>query len=272
VIDFKNIFLTINRINSTFHDDDGVVKTGSGTGFFIRHNDIIYFITNRHNVVHINPKKPRAKYTLDGIKIWLRTDGSYSIDSSTQEYEIDLKTTKIIKHETADLALFCHIGLKGNANLARTNPIVSDCLADLDFFNTKLQPIARCVFIGYPLISEYPIWDEERDLPIARGAELSSLPCYDFMHKGVSSSHARLVSGLSFGGSSGSPILNLGTEISAGEGVVLHNAVEPKLIGIMAGHWWDDNSLPDFIRKHTGLSYFVSSMAIWELLESNTLS
>ena len=72
-----------------------------------------------------------------------------------------------------------------------------------------------------------------------------------------------LVSGLSFSGSSGSAVISHEKGIRLGVGLSGSNYVEPKLVGIMSGHWWNDEKQDAF--QHSGLSYLTSSIAIIDL-------
>jgi hypothetical protein len=124
--------------------------------------------------------------------------------------------------------------------------------------------------MGYPgNHNGQPWWDEELVLPIIREASISSYPGKSFFNKLLKGSHNILVSGLSFGGSSGSPIFNIGTQIAVGAGLVMQGGIEAKLIGVMAGHlpFVYNDHLPIMI-KHSGLSYFVDSTAIIDLLNN----
>jgi len=267
MIDYKQFFLATARIESHFIEDIGNPRSGIGTGFWIFHKGQGFFVTNRHmiDLAHFDPKC--QQHRLNGLYIWLREE--HSIISSPIKFEINLNKTAIIAHPTADVAILAGVSYSNTTRVPAIHAItVSDRFASKQFFEEKLNPVDRCVFIGYPLnIGGSAFWDEATGLPIVRGAELSSYPPHDFIHKSINTSHARLVSGLSFGGSSGSPILNIGTPVLAGQGITIQGAVEPMIIGIMAGHWWNNNCLPDFVKQHSGLSYFVASTAIFDLLD-----
>lgn len=273
MFDYKQLVLTTTRISSTFLESIGNPQNGFGTGFWVLYNGAPILITNRHMVdlKHYYPLQ-YPNHELKKLSVWLWTKERNTTMDFPSEFVADLNTTKIIKHDTADVAIICGFSYIINGKEPEIKTIDANTqLATQQFFLEKLNPSDRCSFTGYPSnIGGNSFWDEETGLPIVRGAEISSYPPQDFVHSSIKSSHARLVTGLSFGGSSGSPIANLGTQISTNGPLVITGAVEPRVIGIMAGHWWSDNGAPDFIKKHTGLSYFVASTAIFELLEKVT--
>ncbi|MFX9181044.1 hypothetical protein ABTN76_20040, partial [Acinetobacter baumannii] len=73
-----------------------------------------------------------------------------------------------------------------------------------------------------------------------------------------------LVTGLSFGGSSGSPVFTYEVGFNCPEGIKYSGRyVEPKLIGIMSGHWFD--KIPEKF-NHKGISYFTKATSILSLI------
>ena len=66
---------------------------------------------------------------------------------------------------------------------------------------------------------------------------------------------------LSFSGSSGSPVISHEKGIPGISGYV-----EPKILGIMSGHWWDEEPESGMF-FHSGLSYFTRVTSIRELVE-----
>jgi hypothetical protein len=49
-------------------------------------------------------------------------------------------------------------------------------------------------------------------------------------------------------------------------GAEQNSYVKPKVLGIMSGHWWDEEP-PEGMFYHSGLSYFTRSTAILELID-----
>jgi len=270
MINFEHMFLSTNQIYSFFADDIGNNDQGSGTGFWITHKSQYVFVTNRHMVDYAFCKN-KQNFNLCKMMFWLRNDKN--LLSKPQKYELNLNSLKILRHDTADVAIIYNIEIINSRNdfIHTTLSMVDDSLADDNFFQTMLRPADNCIFIGYP--NDW--WDESTGLPIVRLANLASWPKIDFINKGIKSTNVRLVAGLSFSGSSGSPIMNKGTEFQAGNGLSITGLVPPKIIGVMAGHWWDKWQMPPptshlpppTMFQHSGLSYFVTSTVIHNLLK-----
>lgn len=268
MIDFDGLFLATLQLECRFSDDIGNQKTGSGTGFALKNGENLILVTNRHM---LDPSyiDGESKLKLSDIHLWCRRTTAPTTNSPPEKFQIGLAGARIILHPTADVALISDIQLcVYGGSKPIINPMTEDSLAGNEFFSKELGIADSCVFIGYPSNNlASPWWDTSLQLPIVRLANISSYPQKDFVNADIKSTHARLVTGLSFSGSSGSPIINLGTQFRTKDGYVsLPGAIIPKIIGIMAGHWWDDKSqIPEMLR-HTGLSYFVSSIAISELV------
>jgi hypothetical protein len=265
MIDYDGLFLATLRFEPLFVNDIGDIKTVSGTGFALKHGDNFILVTNRHMV---DPSFVNATYThkINKMFLWCRRTDAWTTDSPSEKFEVGVSQLRIISHPSADAALILGVQLLNIGSPPIINPMMEESLADEEFFSQEIGVADPCVFIGYPNPIN-PWWDTALGLPIVRLANIASYPHRDFINETIKSTHARLVTGLSFSGSSGSPILNLGSHFRTKQGFIsLPGAITPKIIGIMAGHWWNDNKeIPEMLR-HTGLSYFVSSIAILELL------
>lgn len=269
MIDYNGLFLSTLRLESTFKDDLGNSPLqGTGTCFALQWHDSFLLVTNRHMVDHSFAVK-NSSYQLAELFLWCRRTNAPSIITAPERFPIGLEEAEITIHPTADVALISNIKLLNLGFTPIINPVLLDFLADDNFYsNNNLEVGDGCSFIGYPASkNSVPWWDTDKGLPVVRLASLSSLPQLNFVNSNIKSTHARLVAGLSFSGSSGSPVLNLGKNYKVINATFTPELVLPKLIGIMAGHWWyNNNEIPEMLR-HTGLSYYVSSVAIWELLE-----
>jgi hypothetical protein len=97
-------------------------------------------------------------------------------------------------------------------------------------------------------------------------ATLASIPAVEFRNDAVKTTEVMLVSGLSFSGSSGSPVLNQRKGIPPGGDINDPSYVPSKIIGIMSGHFWENpDDAPEMFR-HSGLSYLTKSTAILALI------
>ena len=65
----------------------------------------------------------------------------------------------------------------------------------------------------------------------------------------INTTETCLVNDLSFEGSSGSPVLTYPKGIKTGNGLIGGNYIEPRLIGIMSGHWDDKLSKDQFLER-----------------------
>ena len=137
-------------------------------------------------------------------------------------------------------------------------------------------------FVGFAGSNGQPWWDQKWNLPIARLATLASPPSMPFTNPAIKSGNVGLVSGLSFRGSSGSPLfvhekgmrlrrffLMLRPDLRGYQGPSpldhADSSYRPSmLIGIMSGHFWDGKE-PEMFR-HSGLSYYTRASAIREVL------
>ncbi len=112
-----------------------------------------------------------------------------------------------------------------------------------------------------------------RQLPIARIAYIANESSKPYNNSAIKTSDVTLVSGLSFGGSSGSPVILMPKGIGIPTSFSPH--VIPKIIGIMSGHARDilldpripENSSP-LLSAYSGLSYYTRSTSILELLQN----
>jgi hypothetical protein len=109
-------------------------------------------------------------------------------------------------------------------------------------------------------------WDQRRSIPIGRLASLSSAPGIAFEHPSIKTGDAGLVSGLSFQGASGSPLIShtkRGASNGFGEVSFDDHVEESKVIGIMSGHLLAESG---GLFDHSGLSYYTRSPSIDALI------
>jgi hypothetical protein len=142
-------------------------------------------------------------------------------------------------------------------------PILREAdLADASWFETRIDLYDQLFFIGFP---GRGWWDTKWNLPIVRAATVASAPWQPFSNEAIRTADTMLVSGFSFAGSSGSPLLSAERGIGPSGGIVDQYHNPPKLLGIMSGHLNDPVIVPSLI-DHTGLSYATRSTSILALL------
>lgn len=246
-------------------------KTIHGTGFWIRNNEnALTLVTNRHN---LDPslKDMRMKgYRIGKIEILAREyiDGLYT--SKTAFFQVDLLDLKGVVHEAADVAILTSPRFRQNASVQgnfRFEPLSFSEVAEEAFFD-NIAWFDNVAFLGYP----NTWYNTARMSPIGRLAHIASDPRYGFENHRIKTSNILLVAGLSFNGSSGSPVflLQKGLKIETGPGIQVNSPFVPsRLIGIMSGHYniESTSSTQDGLELHSGLSYFTKSSSILELLE-----
>lgn len=269
--EFSNI---ATRVKTTFVDDLGNHITGIGTGFWYTEDGFSRaFITNKHNLdPKLNPNLGK-KYQLQDIEIELRRiEGKEILTDETKFFKIkdylglfhsqneDVSLIHLPQFEDAATKTFQHSAAMHGANQA---------LADERFFKNNVRMMDSCCFVGFPGSpkTKEEWWDKKGNFPIARNASIASRSDGYYKNESIVTNDVILVSGMSFKGSSGSPVFSFQKGLKGVlkmAGTEDENYVPPKLIGIMSGHWQTNE--PDMF-KHGGLSYFTRSTSILRLIE-----
>ncbi|MFZ6182652.1 hypothetical protein [Nannocystis pusilla] len=254
------VVFCISKLKVIFSDQEST-RTFQGTGFWIEHRGRPYIVTNRHNV-DPNLKYEGAGYTFVSIQVELRKWVQNSATQETRMFTIHEPTFFI--DEDADC---CLIDNPRYDEIESFHPIClpSTAIADSSWFEGRARLMDRVFFIGYPLSPTglKPWWDTGWGVPIAREASIASLPFIEFENPLVQTSTTVkisdiiLVSGHSFGGCSGSPVLHTAESFHLQE-------KDSRIIGIMSGHLGDKDRHDRAV--HGGLSFFTRSTAIWRLL------
>lgn len=263
----------VTRLDITFADGNGNEKKIWGTGFWISQLDnSLVLITNRHNFEPVLKNKEYSGYKLAKLKILLRQqDNNGFFTRITDYFALNLATINGLVHPKADVAIISNPQalLFDQSIQGYQNPVslhLSE-IADNAFFSSWCEMFDPLGFIGFP--REW--YDHDSNSPIGRMAYISSNPC-SFSNIHIKTTDVMLVTGLSFEGSSGSPVFFLpkGLNITGGSGININSShTLPKLVGIMSGHWDDAKSNLNTGFIHSGLSYFTKATSIYELLNSS---
>ena len=262
----QQVFNHVTRIKVTFRDDIGNGEPISGTGFWIEVNNTRYFVTNRHNVDPTLKLGASTKYRLEGLQIQLRKGTQGILVPITEFTPVEnFKDFKL--HNEADVAVLKEPRFNNATSEFLITAFGKDEIAELAFFSQGLQPMDIASFIGFPGLNGKQWWDERWQFPIARTVNIASYPSIPFTHSDIKTGDVSLVSGLSFSGSSGSPIISHQKGIQVGGGLQGGGFVPPKVIGIMSGHWWEDELNQRDAFNHSGLSYYTRSTSILELVD-----
>lgn len=259
------IFTAVCRLKVYFTDDIGNSKEIVGTGFWVKNGETPFFVTNKHNV---DPKLKLGENTelkLNRLEIQLRRQIGDKLLPPVSFFSVENITQALRIHPTADVAILLNPSIVASG--FGFNWFSVPEIATAEYLSNSVAAMDIASFIGYPGLSGKPWWDEQWQVAVARVVNIASWPAIPFTNTGIKTSDVTLVSGLSFSGSSGSPIILHQKGIKVGGGLTGGAYVEPKVIGIMSGHWWGHES-PDDIFFHSGLSYFTRAPAITELLNA----
>ena len=262
----KAVALKVTRIRTTFTDDIGnTPRTGTGTAFWLKTSEGVFLLlTSRHLLDPLLLSKDPEGWKLTSVEVELRWVEDEDSDNPTKGRTKFLKVSEpgkrifMSRNDCAFLAdpfderpeMWAHQGMSHfhEADLA------SD-----EWLDEALLMLDPVFFIGFP----NTWWDQQRILPIARMAHLASME--NFHNDGIKTDDVCLVTGLSFGGSSGSPVVSYPKEEDLGSFGKM--TIPPRLLGIMSGHFpFKDHDAPGF-PLHAGLSYFTRSNSIITLIE-----
>lgn len=258
---------SVTLLQITAAQDIGNPRTYNGTGFWIRTFDgLPALITNRHILDPVLKSPVYNGYFIEELKVQVRetVNGEYS--QKAEFVNLILEEAQGFCHLTADVTIIIDPKFCGNvtSNHYGFEPIIAIELADEDFFLNRCEMFDPVGFLGYP-----ENWfNTLSNMSIGRTAFLASYPEEAYGNQLTKTEDVILVSGLSFKGSSGSPVFSQpkGLNIESKNGVIVNSPyVPPKLIGIMSGHYLDKN-VDSAFSEHSGLSYFTRSTAILDLL------
>jgi hypothetical protein len=265
----QNVVFVATRLRVSFIRK-GETKKYFGTAFWFaeRAHTPASLVTNRHVVDPEYRFGPDSGFRLHAIEVMLR---QYNGDVPTQntEYGIVANLDSVKVHPTADLALIESSDCENwpFENLGAKCIVVGQLATD-SWVIQNLQITHSASFVGFAMESKLMMWDTLWSFPIARTCVISSPPGMSFSNPAISTSHAVLVSGFSFSGSSGSIVISheRGSRLPPHGTVLDHGSahVEPKVLGIMSGHLV--NRDPTQL-GHLGLSYYTKISALFEILD-----
>lgn len=246
------------RISTRFKDDIGNSLTGTGTGFWlISDRGFPYFVTNRHNVdPHLN-RKLGENYRLCSASIAMRAycTKTNQPGGDVHPLEIDLGLAQwYYPKDNSDVVVLrpSMLAQPGGDGLINAGIPVS--------FLKHPDPVEimdSLFFVGFPGRTRT---GAAYDMPIARPCTIASLPDIDYSieDRTIPTSNTCLVAGLSFGGSSGSPVF-------------MEKKAQLELLGIMTGHMQADIIGGDWAGQHSGLSYLTIGSVISNIFSENGL-
>jgi hypothetical protein len=253
----KHVVFSVARIRCTFSGAGGRSFIATGTGFWTATRPgVRAFVTNRHVL-------DGEGVSLTGVEIGLRHIEGNVAYPETHFFPVANLSASLRVHSDADCAALVGAEFDCPPEFVDQPPIALGEIADQGFLNDSVQIMDFASFIGFPG-RDTPWWDERATLPIARIATVASAPDTSFVNSAIQSKDIVLVSGLSFSGSSGSPVF-LHRKGFRTEPPLYSDFVPAKLLGIMSGHRNEPGPTPDML-QHTGLSYFTRSTSILDVL------
>lgn len=257
------------KIDCSFQDDLGNVKSISGTAFFILNTgNTISLVTNRH-CIDLDYKQTDSrfkKYKLFQVLVHskIKDPVTHLPSDSNDLLILNIQQFQIHSVYENDVAVLNHIQpveyKKGHQERVAINYFIPRAfLADTGRINMELNVCDFVAFPGYP-----PWYDKKNNLPILRTGTIASDPRYSYSWTGTEEGDCVGYEAFSYGGSSGSPVFAVRKGIKIGNGLSGGNFRELMLVGINAGHL--DTQGSD--KQHSGISYFYKSSIILELLDA----
>ena len=216
-----------------------------------------YFVTNRHNV---DPGLHRAlgeKYSLKSATIAMR---AYSPSAKLPSGD-----TQPLTLEPSDITIFFPQD-RSDVAILRPAKLFKPNGGDLQLTGVPIslfkhpEPVEimdSLFFIGFPgQLRKGAAYD----LPIARSCTIASLPNIDYSLEDttIQTPNTCLVGGLSFAGSSGSPVF-------------MEKNGRIEVLGIMSGHMPMEVIGSEWPQQHPGLSYLTIGGVIAQVFSENNL-
>jgi hypothetical protein len=263
----ENLIWAVHRFRSSFRDDLGNTRVGVGTGFWI--SDLRggrHFVTNKHNV-DAALMIGESTFKLECAEIELR---KFQPDAALPERRyFQVQNLGCLRSSAAaDCAVFTAPTLVAHSPEYPVPDLTKfkDIATEADFAQNVVKVMEPAIFIGFPGAKGHSWSDSTWGLPIARECSVASWPGIAFTHPDIPTQDTVLLSGLSFSGSSGSPVFVQNRGIRPGGDIEDSSWRPAKLVGIMSGHFRENvPEAPMF--AHTGLSYLTRSTSIIQLFQ-----
>lgn len=243
---------------------DGLTSSEvEGTGFFVRHEDVFFLVTNRHVIdlkwKHSSKNEKAQKYS--GYLLSTIECSGRPSDDRIRKFIIikpDIFYSENYTDDVAVIKLGSVLGVDDILEPPTLNHYISSSdIATSDKFDGKIEGVNVCDQIAFPVHShEFSV---TLDRPTFRMGWIASDPRYPLELENVTGD-AFLTEAFSTSGSSGAPVFALqkGFPVTAGSGVTLAGGLfrAACLIGVNAGHV----KSPTF--GHANLSYAFKSSII----------
>lgn len=251
----KRVLYAAYRIQVTHLSAAGGEIVISGTAFYIKRENQMFLVTNRHNLDAVMKNGKYAGYR----PRYLTLSGYFNdehLTAEVAEQEISIAFCDNTEEDVAAINV-TNTGFMVDKQKEMTATYFDfSSLADDDNLST-LDICDLVVLPGYPAY-----FDRNGDRPIARMGTIASDPSSDYRDADMLPARRIAYEAFSSAGSSGSPVFALAKGWKAGIGLSGGYFRDSRLIGINAGH------LParDETRGHSGISYCFKSTCIVEVI------
>ena len=254
------------RITATFKARDESEFEKSGTAFGVQNSKGQFcFVTNRH-ILDAGYNDKAGKY-IGCELVAMRVAAFKAKDEKTElkpteRIVFDLlwepKAVRFATDYFEDVACIVQpkVASVDGSEVTLAFFLKFDELADDAWIEGKLSICDAVAFPGFP-----PWHDRLENRPILRTGTIASDPRANYSDATTPKGRRVAYEAFSFGGSSGSPIVALQKGFKPGPGIQLSGYREAKIVGINAGH------LTGEYGAHSGVSYFIKSSVILELIE-----
>lgn len=253
------------RIISEFVLRDGATKGKSGTAFFVRNSqNTLCLVSNRH-IMDIGygengPEYVGAQLETLTVEGYVATaQGNNALPESRVSLRVQTNVTPPVFAVNYDEDVACVINpqvvSEGGAEPRIDFWIGSNELANDEWIRDCLSICDFVAFPGFP-----PWYDRLGNRPILRTGAIASDPRTGYSDEPRQKGRRVAFEAFSFGGSSGSPVFATQKGFRAGPGIQVSGFREGRLVGINAGHFNAN------LGAHSGVSYFVKSSAILDLI------
>ena len=246
----------VSKIVLTISDGTNSI-TSHGTGFFIKKDSDLFFITNRHVVQPGWSDTQYSSYTkIQKIVIDRRIYDKSTKSTEVENMEVANYEISYPENDKDDIACIANIQVRNWSGKTPMN-IAFSMLATSEQFENDLTICDNVVFIGFPIV-----YDHKHNMPILRGGVISSDPRLDYSFNGENNGHILAYEAFSTSGASGSPVFATQKGFQIGEGLKAPEGFYRPvlLIGINAGSITKSG-------EHQQMSYMFKSDQIIALIE-----
>ena len=247
------------RIDSSFENGDGKHVDCMGTGFWVNDDKSgLILITNRH-VVDIAYRNPDYRgYRLSALQVSGKVKDHSGLPEMDQTWIVPHRRITYSKNIHNDIACL----VTSNPQPTLPAPSRVDYWIPRNLFATThdfASKLVSCDFVAFP---GFPEWhDHTQHRPILRTGTIASDPRYDYSRPPDICGECMAFEAFSYGGSSGSPVFAVEKGPKPGLGISFPGYRELNMVGINAGHFWDDKG------THSGISYMYKSSAILDVID-----